>query len=174
VGLDLPVGGAGLAYPYGDGVVVVVLHLGVVVGAAVEGVDYVVGGEGGVGGEDADLEVAEFVGVELAVLEGDQQRVYRLDLLVDLDEVFGEEAADCREVAFGHGGPQVLFEIYDFDGGWGLGGGLCGGRCDQGDQDCEEEAHGNYVSASLAGGTPSPLNLSKVIIFQYFTGSRCL
>ena len=109
VGLDQPFRGVGLADPDGDGVVVVGLCLGIVGGAAVDGVDNVVGGEGGVGAEDADLQITEFVGLDLAVLEGDEERIDCLDSVVDLDEVFGEEVADGGEVAFGHRGPEVLF-----------------------------------------------------------------
>lgn len=109
VSLDQPFGGVWLSDPDGDRVIVVVLHLGLVFGATVERVQYLVSGQGGVRGEDADLQVAEFVGLELAVLEGNQQRVDSLDLSVDLDEVSGEEATNSGEVAFGHGGPEMLF-----------------------------------------------------------------
>ena len=109
MGLDQPFGGVRLTDPDSDGVVVVVLHLGFVFCAAVEGIDYVIGGEGGVRGEDADLQVAEFVGLEFAVLEGDEQGVDGLNFVIDLEEVLGEEAADGGEITFGHGGPKVLF-----------------------------------------------------------------
>ena len=90
VGLDQPLRSTGLAYPDGGGVVVVALALRIVFCAAVDGVDDVVGGEGGVRREDANLDVAEFVGLELAMLEGDHKGVDGLDAIVDLDEVFGE------------------------------------------------------------------------------------
>lgn len=109
MGLDQPFGGVGLADPYRGGVVVVVLHLGFVFGATVKCVEYVVGGEGGIRREDANLQVTEFIGLELTVLEGNQQGVDGLDSSVDLDEVSGEEAANRSEVAFGHGGPEMLF-----------------------------------------------------------------
>ena len=128
MGLDQPFGGVGLADPYRGGVVVVVLHLGFVVGAAVEGVDDVVGGKGGVGGENADLQVAELVGLEFAVLEVHQKGVDGLDFVVNLDEISGEKAANGGEIALRHGGPEVLFEIDDFD--WGQG--LALSRCSQG------------------------------------------
>jgi len=63
VGLGEPLAGTGLAYPNSRGVVVVAFSLGVVCGAAVECVDDVVGGEGGVRREDAKLKIAELVGL---------------------------------------------------------------------------------------------------------------
>src|ERR1700738_2880246 len=75
VGLNQPFACA--SDPYGGGVVVEVGWVGVVFGAADEGVDYVVGGDGGVWREDADLEVAEFVGCQLALFEGDEEGVER-------------------------------------------------------------------------------------------------
>jgi hypothetical protein len=60
------------------------------------------------------------------VLEVDQQRIDSLDLVVDLDEVLGEEAANDGEITLGHRGPKVLFQIYDFDGSGGLGRRRCG------------------------------------------------
>jgi hypothetical protein len=114
--LDQPFGGIWLADPDSDGVVVIVSFPGFVLSTADEGVDYVVGGKGRVRGEDTDLQVAEFIGLKLAMLEGDEEGVDGLDLVVNLDEVFGKEAPDSCEVTFGHGGPQMLLQIYDFDG----------------------------------------------------------
>jgi hypothetical protein len=136
-----------LADPYGDGVVVVVLPLGFVAGAAVEGVDDVVGSEGGIRREDADLEVAELIGFELAVLEVDQKCIDGLDTVVDFDEILREEVANGGEVAFGHGGPEMLLEIYDFDGGGGWARDLSEGRCGEGQQEREEATHAAMVAS---------------------------
>lgn len=145
MGLDQPLRSTGLAYPDGGGVVVVALALRIVFCAAVDGVDDVVGSERGVRREDADLDVAEFVGLELAMLEGDHKGVDGLDAIVDLDEVFGEEAPDSREVTLGHGGPEMPFQVDDF---YRSGGCEClseGGSGD-GKEKEEKETHGNYVS----------------------------
>ena len=58
MGLGLPLCGAGGADPDGEGVVVEGPGLRFGVGVAGEGAEDVVGGEGGVRGEDADLKVA--------------------------------------------------------------------------------------------------------------------
>ena len=102
-----------LAHPGGRRIVVVVLHLGLVACAAVEGADHVVNRKSGVRGEDADLQVTKFVGLEFAMLQVDQKRIDGLNLVVDFNEVLGEEAAYCGEVAFGDGSPKMLFEIDD-------------------------------------------------------------
>jgi hypothetical protein len=143
MGLDQPLRGAGLANPHGSGVVVIVLALGLVVSAAVEGVDDVIGREGGVRREDANLQVAKLIRFELAVLQVDQQSVDCLDVIIHFDEVFGEEAAYCGEVTFGHGGPQILFEIDDLDrsGSSGL------SRRRYGERKEEEETHATIVAS---------------------------
>ena len=149
MGLGQPLAGAGLAHPDCRGVVVVVFALGVVAGAAVECVDDVVGGEGGVRREDANLKIAEFVGLELAVLQIDQESVDGLDVVIHFDEIFGEEAANRGEVAFGHGGPEMLLEVDDFDGGGERAGSLSKrrqGKCDGESQKEEEGTHKDYVS----------------------------
>ena len=115
MGLDEPLAAA--TDPGGGGVVVEVVEVGLGFGAAVEGVDDVVGGEGGVGAEDADLQVAELVGGEVALLEGDEERVEGGDVTVDLDEVRREEAADGGEISFGEGAPEMLLLLDDFERG---------------------------------------------------------
>ena len=102
--------------PEGNGVVVVVFPLGVVAGTAVEGVDDVIGREGRVRREDANLEIAELVGLHLAVFQPDQQSIRCFDVVVDCDEVLSEKAADRGEVTFGHPGPEMLLEVDDLDG----------------------------------------------------------
>ncbi len=97
-----------------------------------------VGGEGGVWGEDADLEVAEFVGGQLAVLEEDEGGVEGLDGGVDLNVVGGEEIFDGIKIALGEGGPEVLLERGDFYGGRGCGHGLALRRGEGGDREEEE------------------------------------
>jgi hypothetical protein len=147
MGLNEPFRGVGLADPDSDGVVVVVFHLGVVFGAAVESVDYMISSKGRVWAENANLEVAEFVGLELAVPESDEYGVRGLDLVVYLDEVFGEEAADCSEISFCHGGPEILFEIYDLYRGRSC---VLGLRWRSQDQECDKkEIHEGYISAGL-------------------------
>jgi len=98
----------------------------------------VVRGESGVWGEDADLKVAELVGGQLAVLEEDEGGVERLNCGVDLNVVGSEEIFDGVEIAFGEGGPEVLFEGGDFYGGRGCGHGLAL-RGGEGGGDREEE-----------------------------------
>jgi hypothetical protein len=49
------------------------------------------------------------------VFQADQKRIDGQDMIVDFDEVLREEAADRSKVAFGHRGPQMLFEVDDFD-----------------------------------------------------------
>jgi hypothetical protein len=107
-----------MAYPDGGGVVVEVVKIRFGCGAAVEGVDDVVGSEGGVRAEDADLQVAKLVSDELALLEGDEEGVERGDVAVGFDEIRGKEFADGGEVSFGHGGPKMLFKVDDFDWLW--------------------------------------------------------
>ena len=156
MGLGEPFAGTGLAYPNCRGVIVVAFALGVVAGAAVECVDNVVGGQSGVRREDANLKIAEFVGLEFAMLQIDEESIDGLDAVIHFDEIFGEETAHGSEVAFGHGGPEMLLESDDFDG--------CGervgtlskrrqGKCD-GERKKEEGTHRNYVSVwpSACGG----------------------
>ena len=140
--LDQPLCGAGSADPHSRGVVVVARALGFVLGATVESVDDVIGGERRVWGENAHLEVAEFVGLELAVFQADQERIDCLDVILHFDEIFGEETAHGGEVAFGHGGPELLLEIDDFDGRGSRGSSLSRREC--GEANCggqKEKTH---------------------------------
>jgi hypothetical protein len=141
-----------LAHPYSDGVVVVVLSLRFVISTAVESVDDMVGGEGGVRREDADLEVAELVGLKLAVLEVDQKCIDGLDTVFDFDEILREEVANAGEVSFSHSGPEMLLEIYYFDGGGGWARGLGEGRCGEGQQEREEATHAAMVASDAPPG----------------------
>src|SRR5258708_8247554 len=75
------------------------------------------------------------------MLEVDQECINGLDTVVDFDEVLREEVANGGEVAFSHGGPEMLLEIYDFDGGGGWARGLCEGWCGEGQQEREEATH---------------------------------
>lgn len=154
VGLDEPLAAA--TDPGGGGVVVEVAEVGLVFGAAVEGVDDVVGGEGGGGAEDADLQVAEFVGGEVTLLEGDEEGVECGDVAVDLDEVRREEAANGGEASFGEGAPEMLLLLDDFErGGGGVDfGGARLGLSEGGDEKGQEQStHGGDCRLS---GVVSP------------------
>lgn len=148
MGLGEPFAGTGLAYPNCRGVVVVAFALGIVGGSAVECVDNVVSGQSGVRREDANLKIAEFVGLEFAMLQIDEESVNGLDAIIHFDEIFCEEAAYSSEVAFGHSGPEMLLEGDDFDGCGEWTGSLSRrgqGKCD-GERKKEEVTHRNYVS----------------------------
>ena len=149
MGLDQPLRSIGLADPHSDGVVVVVLPLGFVAGAAAEGVHGMVGSESGIRREDADLEIAKLVGLELAVLEIDQKGIDGLNMIVDFNEILREEAADSRKAAFSHGCPEMLLQIDDFDrsGARGLG----KGRCCKSQQEKEGTHEAMVASALLLG-----------------------
>ena len=117
VGLNQPLGGTGLSDPDSRGIVVVALALRFVVGPAVEGIDDMIRGESRVRREDANLEIAELVGLELAVLQVNEESVDGLDLVVNFNEIPGEKTANGGEVPLGHRGPEMLFEVDDFNGG---------------------------------------------------------
>ena len=97
--LGLPPAAPGLANPHRRGIVIVTSPLWFFGSPAVERVDDVVRRHGRVRGEDTNLKVAQFVRLELAVLQVDQKSIDSLDVLVDSNKILGEEAADRSEGA---------------------------------------------------------------------------
>lgn len=122
MGLGQPLRAGGLTGPDGQGVIVERFDFGLGLCIAGVGAEYVVGGEGRVWCENADLKVAKFIGGQLAVFEEDKCGIERLDGAIDLNVVGGEEAADGIKIALCKRGPEVLFEGCNFDGGRGGGG----------------------------------------------------
>jgi hypothetical protein len=147
VGLHQPLRATGVAYPYGEGVVVEGLDLGAF-GLAGEAAEDVICSDRRVRSEDADLEVAQFVRSEPAVFKEDEGGIECLNAVVDPDVVGGEEAADGTEIAFCKGRPEVLLLCDDFDGLHRevrcLGANLGKGRHREKE---EEGAHENHVIA---------------------------
>src|ERR1700736_827167 len=146
-----------LADPDSGGVIIVTLALGFVLGAAVEGVDGVIGSEGGGRREDANLGVAEFVRLELAVLQADQKRVDSLDTVIHFQKIFGEETADCGEVTFCHGGPEMRLEVDDLDRGRGWVRDLRRGRCGE----CQEKEEGTHKT--MVASDPSSAGMELLV-----------
>jgi hypothetical protein len=175
MGLDQPSRGAGLTNPHGRGVVVIVLALGLVFRAAVEGVDDVIGREGGVRREDANLKVAELVRLELAVFQADQQGVDCLDVIIHFNEVFGEEASHSGEVAFGHCCPEMLLEVDDLDRSRSWGGGLRRQGCGECKKKEEDGTHETIVASRVPFGSSARTSSVETRLFggcgwcAYFT-----
>jgi hypothetical protein len=152
VNLGKPSPALRLSNPDGYGVIVIVPERGFVCGAAVERIDHVISGQCRVWRQNANLEIAKFVGLEFAVLQCDQERIESLNVLVNVDEVRCKQAVDGRKVALRHGRPEILFQLDDIDGGrkWRSGRGLrecSGSKQRSGNQ--QEETHANYLSVCL-------------------------
>ena len=142
-----------LSNPDGDRIIVIIHERGFVGSAAVERVNHVISGECRVWRQNANLEIAKFVGLEFAVLQGYQKRVESLDVLVNLNEVRRKQPVDSGEVAFSHGCPEILFQLDDVDGRRTLRRSRrclreCRGRKERSDNQ-QEETHGNYLSVCL-------------------------
>lgn len=170
MGLDQPLCGSGLANPHGRRVVVVALALGFVFGAAGEGVDDVISRKGGVRREDAHLEVAEFIRLELAVFQVDQESIDGLDAVIHLDEISREEAPNRGEVAFRHGGPEMLLEVDDFDRSRRWVGSLRWGVCGE-CQKKKEGTHGTILASNGARKQRLALAPPSVRSRDYFVGA---
>jgi hypothetical protein len=139
-----------MAHPYCEGVVVEGSDLRAF-GVAGEAAENAIGGDRGVWSKNADLEVAQFVGGELAAFKKDEGGIECLNIAIDLNVVGGEEAADSIEITFRKGGPEVLLLGDNFNGRRRGVRGLGSNPRERRDREKEEEegAHKNYGIASL-------------------------